>query len=399
MRFGLFLAPFHADPGQNPTLALHHDVELICTLERLGYDEAWVGEHHSGGTEIITSPEVFLGYAAARTSRIKLGAGVVSLPYHNPLWVADRAILLDHLTRGRFMLGIGPGLLSVDAAMIGVDPGAVRDILHEDFPVLMHLLRSDEPISIDTGRYQLVDARVHLGPYSDFEVALPSVYTPSGPLLAGRFGAGLLQLTGLTQEGMAIIPEHWRVMQEQAATHGAIVSRDDWRVVGIMHVADTRDQAIDEVRYGLMHYFDYLQGTIGGDRFTGAGSTFDSRFEWATSTGHALVGTPDDAIAKLGELEDKSRGGVGAFLFWGQEWASRTDTERSYELFARRVMPVFQDQIRHRAASLAYANRHKEELHSTQFAGAKRFIVDHADSASTLARTRTGVEPGADPPA
>ena len=88
MRFGLFLAPFHADPGQSPTLALHQDVELICTLERLGYDEAWVGEHHSGGTEIITSPEVFLGYAAARTSRIRLGAGVVSLPYHNPLWVA-----------------------------------------------------------------------------------------------------------------------------------------------------------------------------------------------------------------------------------------------------------------------------------------------------------------------
>ena len=108
LRFGTFLAPFHP-AGENPTLALQRDLELVEHLDRLGYGEAWIGEHHSAGTELIASPEIFIAAAAERTRRIKLGTGVLSVPYHNPLWVADLAILLDHLTRGRFMLGVGPG--------------------------------------------------------------------------------------------------------------------------------------------------------------------------------------------------------------------------------------------------------------------------------------------------
>src|ERR671915_2473881 len=108
MKFGIFLAPFHPT-GQNPTLALERDLELIQHLDRLGFDEAWIGEHHSAGFEIIASPEVFIAVAAERTRHIKLGTGVSSLPYHHPLMVANRMILLDHLTRGRVMLGVGPG--------------------------------------------------------------------------------------------------------------------------------------------------------------------------------------------------------------------------------------------------------------------------------------------------
>ena len=100
LRFGIFLAPFHP-VGQNPTLALERDLELIEHLDALGYDEAWIGEHHSAGYEIIASPEVFIAAAAERTKHIKLGTGVSSLPYHHPLMLADRMVLLDHLTRGR----------------------------------------------------------------------------------------------------------------------------------------------------------------------------------------------------------------------------------------------------------------------------------------------------------
>jgi limonene 1,2-monooxygenase len=89
LRFGLFLSPIHS-PHENPTLALHRDVELISHLDSLGYDEAWIGEHHSTGWEFIGSPEVFVGYLAGLTSRIRLGTGVVSLPYHHPYNVAER---------------------------------------------------------------------------------------------------------------------------------------------------------------------------------------------------------------------------------------------------------------------------------------------------------------------
>src|SRR5882672_12353022 len=97
--FGIFMAPFHR-VGENPTYALRRDLELIQFLDHLTFDEAWVGEHHSAGYEIIASPEVFIAAAAERTRNIRLGTGVISLPYHNPLMTANRIIQLDHQTHG-----------------------------------------------------------------------------------------------------------------------------------------------------------------------------------------------------------------------------------------------------------------------------------------------------------
>src|SRR3546814_3810197 len=95
------------------------DVELLEWLDHLGYDEAWIGEHHSAGWEIIASPELIIAAAAERTKHIKLGTGVTSLPCHNPFLVAQRFVQLDHMTRGRVMLGCGPGALTPDANMLG----------------------------------------------------------------------------------------------------------------------------------------------------------------------------------------------------------------------------------------------------------------------------------------
>src|SRR5215468_9221698 len=114
LRFGMFMGPFHAT-NLDPTYGIERDLQVVTLLDRLGFDEAWIGEHHSGGYEIIASPEVFIAAAAARTKHIRLGSGVNSLPYHNPLMLADRFVLLDHLTRGRAMLGCGPGQLTSDA--------------------------------------------------------------------------------------------------------------------------------------------------------------------------------------------------------------------------------------------------------------------------------------------
>src|ERR1700749_1933606 len=110
LRSGIFLAPFHA-LNENPVLALERDMELLQHLDALNYSEAWIGEHHSGGFEIISTPEIFIAAAAERRRHVRLGAGVGSLQYPNPFIVADRMVQLVYQTRGRAMLGVGPGSL------------------------------------------------------------------------------------------------------------------------------------------------------------------------------------------------------------------------------------------------------------------------------------------------
>ena len=136
---GIFLAPFH-DLRENPTLAMARDMELLEHLDRLNYTEAWVGEHHSSGFEIIASPEMFIAAAAERTRHIRLGTGVVSLPYHNPFILADRMVQLDHMTRGRAMFGVGPGALVQDAYRICIDASDQRRRMNESLDVLVKLL-------------------------------------------------------------------------------------------------------------------------------------------------------------------------------------------------------------------------------------------------------------------
>src|SRR5438132_7657726 len=147
LKFGVFMAPFHP-VGQNPTLALQRDLDLIVHLDDLGFDEAWIGEHHSAGYEIIASPEVFIATAAERTRHIRLGTGVSSLPYHHPFMLADRMVLLDHLTRGRIMLGVGPGALPSDAFMMGIDPVDQRPMMEQSLEAILKLLAGDEPVNM-----------------------------------------------------------------------------------------------------------------------------------------------------------------------------------------------------------------------------------------------------------
>jgi limonene 1,2-monooxygenase len=248
LRFGVFLAPFHK-PGINPTLALQNDLDLVAWLDHLGYDEAWFGEHHSAGTEISASPEIMIAVAAERTRHIKLGTGVVSLSYHNPLWVAERIVLLDHLTRGRAMFGAGPGSLPTDGIMIGVSQSETRELLEQSLDVIMRLLTGDEPVTFKNHRWDLRDARLHLRPYSNplFDVAVAAVASPTGAKLAGRHGIGLLSVGATTAAGFDALALHWDVLGEEARVHGKTVDRSNWRLVGPMHCAETKEQAIADV--------------------------------------------------------------------------------------------------------------------------------------------------------
>ena len=330
LRFGIFLAPFHP-AGENPTSALQRDLRLVQHLDDLGYDEAWIGEHHSAGSEIIASPEIFIAAAAERTKHIRLGTGVVSLSYHNPLWVAERIVLLDHLTRGRVMLGVGPGSLPTDSAMIGLNPTDTRELLEENLDIVMRLLRGDEPVTATTHTHRLIDARLHLRPYSDplFDVAVAAVASPTGPRLAGRHGVGLLSIGAtLTQAGFDALAHHWNVMEERAAAYGTTVDRVAWRLVGLMHVAETREQAYRDVEHGIEQWFRYFQKVAAFPQMAVEGGDVREMIDFVNEAGIGAIGTPDEAAAQVQRLVDQS-GGFGAMLLLAHEWANPEATRRS----------------------------------------------------------------------
>lgn len=371
LRFGIFLAPFQP-AGQNPTLALERDLELIVRLDQLGYDEAWIGEHHSGGFEIIASPEVFISAAAQRTSHIRLGTGVSSLPYHHPLILADRMVLLDHLTRGRVLFGVGPGALPSDAFMMGIHPSRQRGMMEEALEAILALLLSDEPVTMQTDWFTLKDARLQLRPYTHpcFEIGVAAQVSPAGPRAAGRFGLSLLSLGATTTGGFDVLGSHWTTVEQRASEFATTVDRRRWRLVGPMHIRETEAQARADVEFGLHDWVSYFQEVaalpIAPD--TTAGSLIDAM----NATGLAVIGTPEMAVAQIDRLIEQS-GGFGTYLFMAHEWADRQATLASYELFAREVMPVFQ-----RSAERAVRSRDWAHANRPQFIGAAIGAVDQA---------------------
>jgi len=340
MRFGIFLAPFHR-AGENPTRAIERDLELVVHLDRLGYDEAWIGEHHSGGTEIIASPELFIATAAERTKHIKLGTGVVSLPYHHPFMVAERLVLLDHLTRGRVMLGVGPGSLPSDAYMLGIHPSVQRDRMEESLETVLELLRSDEPVTRHTDWFTLTDARLHLKPYSfpHPEVAVAAMISPSGPRAAGRNGCSLLSIGATQKVGIDMLGMSWGVMEELSAQHGHVADRRQWRLVSQIHVAETREQAYRDVEHGLDDYLDYFRTVAALPVFPDG---TERGADVINDLGAGVVGTPDDVIDFVDHLIEQSDGGFGTLLVQAHEWANPQATHRSYELLAEHVFPRYQ---------------------------------------------------------
>ena len=219
MTFGIFLGPFHK-VGENPTLAFQRDLELIEWLDHLGYDEAWIGEHHSAGWEIISSPELFIAASAERTTHIRLGTGVVSLPYHHPFMVANRMVQLDHMTRGRVMFGVGPGALPTDAYMMGIEPTSQRPKMDEALGIILRLFTEDEPITYKSDWFELNEALLQIRPYQNpyMPLAVASIQSPSGVALAGKHGASVLTITVPRDpsEGKSEYSKLWEIAEESA---------------------------------------------------------------------------------------------------------------------------------------------------------------------------------------
>jgi limonene 1,2-monooxygenase len=363
LSFGAFLAPYHT-PRENPTLALERDLDLVSWIDRLGFDEVWVGEHHSTGWETIASPELFLMAAAGRTRHLRLGTGAISLPYHHPMMVAGRIALLDHLTRGRINFGVGPGGHITDGMMLGIDLPRLRPMMEESLGVIMRLFTETEPFNHDGEWFTLRDAVLQVRPYQDPypPVFLTSMESPAGPALAGRVGGGILSLSVAKASGaVADLASQWAVAEQEAARAGTTVSRANWRLVVPIHLAESRKEALDDVCEGAASFLlDYVEATTG--RPSPVPGPRDMVAQQMAERGSWIIGTPDDLVEAIKRLNEIS-GGFGGMLVWGHEWASREATLRSYELMARHVVPKFQGSLVGLESSNALARSRNADIH------------------------------------
>jgi limonene 1,2-monooxygenase len=343
MKFSFFMMPLHY-PTENPSLAFDRDIGMIHYADELGYDEFFIGEHHTGGWETMPAPEMALAKASARAHRIRLGTSVISLPFHHPFQVAERMAFLDHLTRGRAILGVGPCNLITDKILFGLATEKLYPMMAESVDIIVRLLESSEPIDYDGQFWKFKQMRLQLRSYQQprMPLAIASSGNPISLELAGKYGMLLLSPAGKNKRNNQTKVEQWKKVEAIAATTGVPTSRDNWRIATCVYLAESREEAWRDVEESIrrdMEYFFAIGLKSPYEAYPGqpaqeitARSGADRR-DW-------IVGTPEDAIAHIERMQAET-GGFGGLLLSTHEWASTEKLRRSYELFARYVMPHF----------------------------------------------------------
>ncbi len=326
------MCEFAVDPGL-PDLDLRNRVGRNLERVRAQNDEV---------CPLADRDAAQLCFAAQRTRNIRLGTGVVSLPYHHPFTLASRMMQLDHMARGRAMFGVGPGALIYDADKIGLKAADQRRRMNESLDCIVELM-AGKTVSRQTDWFTLNEARLQLQSFSQptMEMAVACSRSPVGAVASGRHGIGMLSIGGTSDEALAGHAKNWSIHEEEAAKAGKTADRSKWRIVTFAHVAETREKARADMAYGLAHFAKYFTDVA---TFPIIPPGVADPVEFLTSSGLACIGTPDDCIRHFERLWLGSAGGFGAVLLLANNWADWEATKKSYELMARYVHPHFQRQ-------------------------------------------------------
>lgn len=351
MRFGVFSMPEHF-PWDQQTLSFERDLDEMVLAEKLGFDEYWIGEHHSGWYENVPVPEYMIAKASALTSRIQLATGVVNLPYHDPFQVAERLAFLDHLTYGRLIYGFGAGGLPTDWALHDMEGEVMRPRMRESLEIIRQLTEAREPVSYEGQFWRGRDREIQVRPYKG---RMPEFG------LAGLTGAGSFELAAANEWGALSVhftPPKFRDnpsfidLEGHAATLDAaalaagndpVGARRRWRVVREVFVAEDRESAIAQIRAGVKQSYDYLI-SLGLGPLMKLDETMDDSeltLEWMIDNDCWLVGSPDDVVERVKALYAQL-GGFGTLVVNSRDWGPTDRMSRSLELFARYCMPALE---------------------------------------------------------
>ena len=358
MQVGFFTMPLHP-PGADIAQTMEDDLHQLEVLDRLGYSEAWVGEHFTTVWENIPAPDLFIANALARTERIKLGTGVTCMPNHNPFMIAHRVAQLDNMARGRFMWGVGSGGFPGDFEVFGFDPSQNdhRRMTRESIETILRIWEDPKPgvYESDFWRFTIPEPvdefglRFHLTPYQKPHppIGVAGVSPNSDTLvLAGRRGWIPMSINLVPSR---VLKTHWDAVEKGAAAAGRVPNRADWRIAREVYIAETSEKAREDALNGVLRrdferYFLRLMPKMGmldllktdpnmPDSDVSAEYLVDNVF---------IVGGVEDAAEKLNALYNEV-GGFGTLLAMGHEWLPYEDWTRSMELLVKEVAPRIAD--------------------------------------------------------
>jgi alkanesulfonate monooxygenase SsuD/methylene tetrahydromethanopterin reductase-like flavin-dependent oxidoreductase (luciferase family) len=357
MRLGYFAMPLHP-PGSDLAQTMDDDLEQLVTLEGLGFEEAWIGEHFTAEWENIPCPDLFIARALGATRTMKLGTGVSCMPNHSPLMLAQRIAQLDQMARGRFYWGVGSGGFPGDFEMVGIDPktGEHRELTREALDLVLDLWRDPKPGLYESKYWRFrvpepqpdIGLRLHLRPYQRPHppIGVAGVSSKSETLvLAGERGYIPMSINFVPAR---VLKTHWEAVETGAARAGRRAARSSWRIARDVHVADTDAEARREALQGPLarDYRDYflpLLGKIRGLEMVKVDPSMPDRevtLEYLLDN-IWIVGDPDRVASRLNALADEV-GGFGTLLVIAHEGRPQTAWERSMTLLRTEVLPKLQ---------------------------------------------------------
>jgi alkanesulfonate monooxygenase SsuD/methylene tetrahydromethanopterin reductase-like flavin-dependent oxidoreductase (luciferase family) len=364
MQLGMFMQPVH-DPARDYGEVLQQDRETIILADRLGFAECWIGEHVTATTEPITSPLIFLASLIGETRRIKLGTGVFCLAIKHPAIVAAEAAMFDHLAKGRFQMGIGPGGLSSDMDLFNIGADVNRgEMVKESIGAILKIWSGAPPYEIK-GKFWDI-AITDMSRAAEFGVGhIVKPYQKPHPPLAvsimspdsmSAFIAGMhgwIPISGASLVQPRYIRSHWLKYCEGAAKAGRPEPRPEiWRVARSIMVMDSDGEAEDYVAdsNGTFNYFyRYMLGS-----FTHRGAPWmirpdgreqDESVDWLDCARSMLAyGSPKTVLDKLVWLREMV-GDFGTLTVTAHEWDRPEKQRRSLHLLVEQVMPRFEQHM------------------------------------------------------
>jgi alkanesulfonate monooxygenase SsuD/methylene tetrahydromethanopterin reductase-like flavin-dependent oxidoreductase (luciferase family) len=360
MRIGLFGMPLHP-PTRNRAEVYDEDAERVILADKLGYEEVFIGEHVSCTTEPIPAPMMFLASLIHRTENIKLGTGVLALPNHHPALVASEAAMFDHLSKGRFLMGIGPGGLASDMELFDVLDGGVRnEKMNESIDIILDLWKSEPPYAVKTKHYEFGINGTVIPELGVGTIGKP-LQQPHPPILSTAMSPFSGSVKSAVERGWApmsanfcpqsVIASHWTKYVEGCDTIGREATGDEWRVSRNMVIAQSDSEARDRVfdpDGGNYYYFSYLWEVLKAADYTAVMKQDPSTPDDALSVedlieSMVIYGSPDTVTEKLQAFRE-STGPFGTLLLSMMDGSGVNEAREreTMTLLANEIAPRFQ---------------------------------------------------------